>query len=433
MLPAGSLNQAMAGPVAHDALLVLAEAVEALEPTPRAASASTAASMSSTGKFRIVYSRACGPASGRPACAVAGDVQRQHAVLLGGLDPERLAVELARLVDVVDGEAAERLGVGEHVSLLSLVCVLIETGRGARTHRRRRGIVCTREHDRSTVLRCTTRSRAGRRARAAARQLAGTTLAMWDGAGWTTVGALPGGALRPPRPRRLAHAGRTLRDRRARRRRAGRCSTSSGSSARRTPASRSAAWSASGWRRMRPTGIDRLVALCTSAHLPPAEDWAERAAAVGGGGQHRGRGRCGRRPLADPRSSREARAETCVRGCGRCWSPVRPEGYAGCCRAIERMDLRADLGRITAPALVVAGEQDLSTPPEHGKRIAAGDRGRAARDPLTGGAYRRGGARRRRDPPDRRAPRGYVVTAAVLPSSRAAKAGRPARPARGAP
>ena len=35
------------------------------------------------------------------------------------------------------------------------------------------------------------------------------------------------------------------------------------------------------------------------------------------------------------------------------------------------MDLRADLRRIAAPTLVVAGEQDGSTPPEHGERIAA--------------------------------------------------------------
>ena len=35
------------------------------------------------------------------------------------------------------------------------------------------------------------------------------------------------------------------------------------------------------------------------------------------------------------------------------------------------MDLRADLPRIQAPTLVVAGAQDPSTPPEHGEAIAA--------------------------------------------------------------
>ena len=48
-----------------------------------------------------------------------------------------------------------------------------------------------------------------------------------------------------------------------------------------------------------------------------------------------------------------------------------PEGYAACCRAIGRMDLRDALPRIDAPTLVVAGDQDASTPPEHGEAIAA--------------------------------------------------------------
>jgi 3-oxoadipate enol-lactonase len=47
-----------------------------------------------------------------------------------------------------------------------------------------------------------------------------------------------------------------------------------------------------------------------------------------------------------------------------------PEAYAGCCRAIGKMDLREDLGRIRAPTLVVAAAQDPSTPPEHGAAIA---------------------------------------------------------------
>ena len=48
------------------------------------------------------------------------------------------------------------------------------------------------------------------------------------------------------------------------------------------------------------------------------------------------------------------------------------EGYAGCCAAIEHMDLVPELGAIRAPTLVIAGRQDPATPPEHGERIAAG-------------------------------------------------------------
>ncbi len=47
-----------------------------------------------------------------------------------------------------------------------------------------------------------------------------------------------------------------------------------------------------------------------------------------------------------------------------------PEGYIGCCEAIAAMDLTDDLPRVSAPTLVLAAEQDLATPPEHGRRIA---------------------------------------------------------------
>jgi 3-oxoadipate enol-lactonase len=50
-----------------------------------------------------------------------------------------------------------------------------------------------------------------------------------------------------------------------------------------------------------------------------------------------------------------------------------PAGYADCCEAIARMDLRPDLPGIGAPTLVIGGERDNSTPPaEHGALIAEG-------------------------------------------------------------
>jgi 3-oxoadipate enol-lactonase/4-carboxymuconolactone decarboxylase len=48
------------------------------------------------------------------------------------------------------------------------------------------------------------------------------------------------------------------------------------------------------------------------------------------------------------------------------------EGYAGCCEAIAAMDLRADLARIAAPTLVIAGAEDQATPPAHANTIGAG-------------------------------------------------------------
>jgi 3-oxoadipate enol-lactonase len=49
-------------------------------------------------------------------------------------------------------------------------------------------------------------------------------------------------------------------------------------------------------------------------------------------------------------------------------SPV--DGYAACCEAIGHMDLRADIGRITAQTLVISGADDLAIPPSHGAAIA---------------------------------------------------------------
>lgn len=39
------------------------------------------------------------------------------------------------------------------------------------------------------------------------------------------------------------------------------------------------------------------------------------------------------------------------------------DGYAGCCAALAHADLRDEVGAITAPTLVVGGEQDVATPP----------------------------------------------------------------------
>lgn len=50
------------------------------------------------------------------------------------------------------------------------------------------------------------------------------------------------------------------------------------------------------------------------------------------------------------------------------------EGYAGCCEALAAVDLRPDLGSITAPALVIAAGDDPATPADYGRLIADGIR-----------------------------------------------------------
>jgi 3-oxoadipate enol-lactonase len=119
-----------------------------------------------------------------------------------------------------------------------------------------------------------------------------------------------------------------------------------------------------------PERVDRLALLCTSAHMPPASAWAERAAAVRAAGTTAvvadavaERWLTPGRAEHDPGLARRLRAMIAA-------TPA--EGYAACCGAIERMDLRGDLAAIRAPTLVIAGAEDPATPPDHAERLVAG-------------------------------------------------------------
>jgi 3-oxoadipate enol-lactonase len=46
-------------------------------------------------------------------------------------------------------------------------------------------------------------------------------------------------------------------------------------------------------------------------------------------------------------------------------------GYAGNCAALRDADLREQVGRITAPTLVISGTHDVSTTPQQGRELAA--------------------------------------------------------------
>ena len=118
-----------------------------------------------------------------------------------------------------------------------------------------------------------------------------------------------------------------------------------------------------------PDRVDRLVLCCTSASLGPPEAWAERAATV------RSRGTAA---VADAVVARwftpgyAARNRRLVAEMRAMLAATPAEGYAACCGAVERMDLRPDLGAIRAPTLVIAGADDPATPPSHAERIAEG-------------------------------------------------------------
>jgi 3-oxoadipate enol-lactonase len=116
-----------------------------------------------------------------------------------------------------------------------------------------------------------------------------------------------------------------------------------------------------------PERVERLVVCCTSALLGPPEGWHQRAATVRADGVE---------AVADavlerwftpgfaaehPQVIEDMRARLVA---------TPPEGYASCCEAIAAMDLTGDLPAISAPTLVLSAEQDLATPPDHGRRIA---------------------------------------------------------------
>lgn len=117
-----------------------------------------------------------------------------------------------------------------------------------------------------------------------------------------------------------------------------------------------------------PQRVNRLVLICTSARIAVPDAYLQRAVAVRANGVE---------PIVDPVVERwftpsfarhhprvvQEYKEMLAK------SPV--DGYAACCEAIAHMDLRSDLGRITAPTLVVSGADDLAIPPSHGAAVAA--------------------------------------------------------------
>ncbi|GAB3493117.1 3-oxoadipate enol-lactonase [Amycolatopsis cihanbeyliensis] len=116
-----------------------------------------------------------------------------------------------------------------------------------------------------------------------------------------------------------------------------------------------------------PARVSSLALCCTSACLGPPRMWAERAATV----RADGTGAVAEAVVGRWVTEAHARADPGLVAFLRELVAATPaEGYASCCAAIERMDLRPELRAITAPTLVIAGEQDQATPPEHGELIA---------------------------------------------------------------
>jgi 3-oxoadipate enol-lactonase len=134
--------------------------------------------------------------------------------------------------------------------------------------------------------------------------------------------------------------------------------------------------------RRHPARVERLVLIGTSAHLPPASAWTDRAATVRAEGAAAVAEAVVARWItpayAAAHTDDVARFEAMI-------SSVDREGYAGCCDAIAAMDQRDGLTQIGAPTLVIVGRDDPATPVEHAEEIAAGVPG--ARLEVVSGAH----------------------------------------------
>ena len=118
-----------------------------------------------------------------------------------------------------------------------------------------------------------------------------------------------------------------------------------------------------------PARVATLSLLCTSAHWPDPEPWLQRARTA------RAEGTSALAPTVVGRwftPELAARDPALVAWAVDMISSTPDEGYAACCEAIAAWDGRADLARITAPTLVIAGADDEATPPAMLAEIADG-------------------------------------------------------------
>lgn len=115
-----------------------------------------------------------------------------------------------------------------------------------------------------------------------------------------------------------------------------------------------------------PERIDRLVLANTSAAMLPPENWDERISAVQ---------KVGMEPMVEPALERwftpgyRASKPGSLDVIAQLMKATPAAGYAGCCAAIRDMDMRATAQLIEAECLVLYGEHDPATPPDHAEQL----------------------------------------------------------------
>lgn len=111
-----------------------------------------------------------------------------------------------------------------------------------------------------------------------------------------------------------------------------------------------------------PERLDRLVLCCTAPRFGEPEQWRERAALVRAEGLE---------AIADAVLARWFTPSfPDLRRFREMFLSTDPEGYARCCEALARLDVRGDLDRIAAPTLCVAGSDDPTATPDEMRRLA---------------------------------------------------------------
>jgi 3-oxoadipate enol-lactonase len=118
-----------------------------------------------------------------------------------------------------------------------------------------------------------------------------------------------------------------------------------------------------------PERVERLATCGSSARFGTPEPWLERAALVRarGTGAVAGTvvGRWFTPGFAATHPEVVARMREMI-------AATSAEGYAACCEVVARADLRAELGGILAPTLVIAGEADPAVSSDDVDALAAG-------------------------------------------------------------
>lgn len=114
-----------------------------------------------------------------------------------------------------------------------------------------------------------------------------------------------------------------------------------------------------------PDRVASLALVCSSARFGEPAGWHERAALVRDKGIEPVAGTAADRWFT-PAFAGSTRAAALLGDL----RATDPAGYAACCDALAAHDLRAELPRIAAPTLVVAGRQDPATPVAHARELA---------------------------------------------------------------